>query len=366
MPMTTGEPNVSVVIPAFNAAAFIAETLDSVLGQTLGSLEVIVVDDGSVDETSVMVERFVARDSRVRLLHQENAGVGAARNTGIRHARGTYVAPIDADDVWSPDKLQKQVARMEECGDTTALVYCWSNLIDHAGRCVGASTPHTIEGRVARALVVRNVLGNASVPLFRLTPLRDLGGYLTRAEQGGAQGCEDWDLTLRVAERHDVRVVPERLVGYRQIASGMSSRGEGMRRSYAVMCRRLRSRNPGLSRTLLRWSAGRFHQYLASQAYGQGDYASTILHTIRAVSADPVALLNTRSQIRLAKSVVGLVSRRRPAEPEGVTAAAAHATRGAIEPPSMPRRPRIGNTLYERIQSGRWSAVQGPSASTPP
>jgi glycosyltransferase involved in cell wall biosynthesis len=363
--MTTEEPNVSVVIPAFNAAAFIAQTLDSVLAQTLGSLEVIVIDDGSVDGTSAIVERFAARDSRVRLFHQENAGVGAARNTGIRHARGTYVAPIDADDVWSRDKLQKQVARMDECGGETGLVYCWSNLIDDTGRRVGASSSYTIEGRVARALVVRNVVGNSSVPLFRLTHLRDLGGYLTRAEQGGAQGCEDWDLALRVAERHDVRVVPEPLVGYRQVASGMSSRGEGMRRSYAIMCDRLRSRNPDLSRSLLRWSAGRFHQYLASQAYGEGDYASTILHTVRAVMADPVALLNTRSQIRFAKSVVRLVSGWRPPEPPGVRAAAP-ATGAALEPPSTPRRPRIGNTLYERLQSERWSAVQGspPSADS--
>jgi hypothetical protein len=351
------------VIPAFNAAAFIAQALDSVLGQTLGSLEVIVIDDGSVDDTSAIVERFAARDSRVRLFHQENAGVGAARNTGIRHARGRYVAPIDADDVWSPDKLQKQVARMDECGDKTGLVYCWSNLIDHTGRRVGVSSPYTIEGRVARALVVRNVVGNSSVPLFPLTVLRDLGGYLTRAEQGGAQGCEDWDLALRVAERHDVRVVPESLVGYRQLASGMSSRGEGMRRSYAMMCDRLRSRNPDLSPSLLRWSAGRFHQYVASQAYRQGDYASTILHTMRAVMADPVALLNTRCQIRLAKSVVGLVSGGRLVEPPAATAATP-TTRGALEPPpSVPPRPRIGNALYERIQSERWSAVLGSCPS---
>jgi glycosyltransferase involved in cell wall biosynthesis len=355
MPMTTGEPTVSVVIPAFNGAVFIAEALDSVLAQTLRSLEVIVVDDGSVDETSAIVARYAARDSRVRLVRQENAGVGAARNTGIREACGPYVAPLDADDVWSPDKLEKQVARMEECGEATALVYCWSNLIDEAGRCVEVSSPYTIEGRIARALVVRNVVGNASVPLFRLTALRELGGYLTRAEQAGAQGCEDWDIALRIAERYDVRVVPERLVGYRQVPSAMSSRGEGMRLSYGVMCSRLRSRNPGLSRSLLRWSAGRFHQYLASQAYRQGDCASTVRHTVRAVMADPVALLNTRSQIRLAKSVLGLVSGRRspPVRPTGPIG-------GPIEPPGTPRRPRIGNALYERIQSDRWSAVQAP------
>jgi len=362
MSMTTGEPKVSVVIPAFDAAAFIGETLESVLAQTLRSLEVIVIDDGSADETSAIVERFAGRDSRVRMIRQENAGVGAARNTGIREARGAYVAPIDADDVWSGDKLQKQMARMEECGDATGLVYCWSNLIDEAGRLVGVSSPYTIEGHIARPLVVRNVVGNASVPLFRRSVLREVGGYLTRTEQGGVQGCEDWDLALRVAERHEVRVVPERLVGYRQVASAMSTRGEGMRRSYATLCDRLRARNPGLQRSLVRWSAGRFHQYLASQAYGHGDYASTIFHTVRAVMADPVTLLNTRAQIRLAKSVGALVSRRRPAAPK-CEAGPGHEAAASTPPP---RPPRIGNALYERIQAERWAAVQGSHSSTPP
>jgi glycosyltransferase involved in cell wall biosynthesis len=356
--MTTGEPLVSVVIPAYNAAAFIAETLDSVLGQTLRSLEVIVVDDGSADETSAVVERVAAKDHRVRLVRQENAGVGAARNTGIRHACGTYIAPIDADDVWSPAKLEKQVARIEKCGGETGMVYCWSHSIDGKGRLLRVNSPYTAEGRVARALVVRNIVGNASVPLFRRTALADVGGYLTRAEQGGAQGCEDWDLALRVAERHDVRIVAEPLVGYRRVDSGMSVRGEAMRRSYAVMCDRLRARNPGLPPALLRWSSGRFHQYLASQTYKQGEYTATILHTLRAATADPAQLLNERLWIRLARCIVRLALRRPPPE-EPVPSAATPAGLAALAPLSKTPERRIGNALYARVQSRRWAAVHG-------
>jgi glycosyltransferase involved in cell wall biosynthesis len=348
--MTAGEPVVSVVVPAYNAGAFIGQALDSALGQTLGRLDVVVIDDGSEDETSTIVERLARRDPRLRLVHQENAGVGAARNTGIRLARGAYIAPLDADDVWAPDKLQKQVARMEECGDGTGMVYCWSDLIDEAGRRLGASRPYRVEGCVARALILRNIVGNASVPLFRAKALADVGGYLTREQQRGAQGCEDWDLALRVAERHNIRVVAESLVAYREVRSSLSSRADAMRRSYAIMCNRLRTRNPDLRPSLLRWSAGRFHQYLASMTFKQGDYASTVRHTLRAVMADPVALLNTRSQIRLARSLVQL-ARGRPA------AAAGPATREPLSAHAMRRRPRIGNALYERIQSRRWSAV---------
>ncbi len=350
--MTTREPIVSVVVPAYNAAAFIGEALVSVLRQTLGSLEVLVIDDGSEDETRAIVERLAREDARVRLVHQENAGVGAARNTGIRLARGVYIAPLDADDVWAPDKLQKQVARMEECGDGTGMVYCWSDLVDDTGRRVGASRPYRVEGQVARALIVRNIVGNASVPLFRAKSLSDVGGYLTRDQQGGAQGCEDWDLSLRVAERHEVRVVAEPLVAYREVASSLSFRAEAMRRSYAIMRDRLRTRNPDLRPSLLRWSAGRFHQYLASMTFKQGDYASTVRHTLRAVVADPVTLLNTRSQIRLARSLVRLARERPATRPP----AAGPPTREPLSPHAL-RRPRIGNALYERIQSRRWSAI---------
>jgi cellulose synthase/poly-beta-1,6-N-acetylglucosamine synthase-like glycosyltransferase len=362
--MTAREPIVSVVIPAYNAAAFIGETLASVLGQTLGDLEVLVIDDGSQDETSAIVEHVANEDPRVRLVHQENEGVGCARNMGIRLARGAYIAPIDADDVWRLDKLEKQVTRMEECGDETGMVYCWSDLIDRMGRRVGESRAYRAEGYVARALIVRNILANASVPLFRAKALSDVGGYLTRDQQRGAQGCEDWDLALRVAERYEVHVVPEALVAYREVPLGLSFRTDAMRCSYEIMCDRLRARNPGLPGSLLRWSAGRFHQYLASRAYGQGDHASAVRHTLRAMVSDPVAALNTRSQIRLARSVMQL-ARGRPAAHRAAATVAAPDTCDPSLPPAMPRRPRIGNALYERIESRRWSAVLTAQASAP-
>ena len=101
---------VSVIIPAFNAAEHIRQTLNSVLAQTYQAIEVIVVDDGSADATGAIVEEFVKKDARFQLVRQSNAGVGAARNTAIRKARGKYIAPLDADDFWFPEKLEKQVA----------------------------------------------------------------------------------------------------------------------------------------------------------------------------------------------------------------------------------------------------------------
>jgi glycosyltransferase involved in cell wall biosynthesis len=205
---------VSVIVPAFNAAAYIRQTLYSVLAQTYRKIEVILVDDGSSDSTAKIVEEFVARDPRFQLIRQANAGVGAARNTAIKRARGKYIAPLDADDLWFPKKLETQVACMEQSGIETGLVYCSSSLIDEQGKLLHVGDTNTLEGRLRHAMVLKNLLGNASVPLFRASALEKFGLYLKRTEEQGGQGCEDWDLALRIAEIFDVRVVPERLVQF--------------------------------------------------------------------------------------------------------------------------------------------------------
>jgi glycosyltransferase involved in cell wall biosynthesis len=283
---------VSIIIPAYNATTYLRQTLNSVLGQTYQAIEVIVVDDGSSDATSAVVEQFATLDARVRLIRQSNAGVGVARNTGIAKARGEYIAPLDADDWWFPEKLAKQVACMEQAGGETGLVYCWFALIDEQDNFVTECYPWTVEGRVRHALVLRNFVGNASVPLLRKTALDKVGLYLTRAEQGGAQGCEDWDLSLRIAEHFNVRFVPEYLVAYRQTNCSMSSGAEGMIASFAVAMRRARERNPDLPADAFRWSASYFYSFLAGTCHFWGDDAGCFRCWKRAISANPIVLLD--------------------------------------------------------------------------
>jgi glycosyltransferase involved in cell wall biosynthesis len=109
-------PLVSVTIPAYNAAPYIRQTLESVLFQTYRNLEVIVVDDGSQDETGRIVEYAAKNDDRVILLRQPNQGVAEARNAAIKKSRGEYIAPIDADDLWHPEKIERQVQCILQAG----------------------------------------------------------------------------------------------------------------------------------------------------------------------------------------------------------------------------------------------------------
>jgi glycosyltransferase involved in cell wall biosynthesis len=110
------EPLVSIIIPAYNAALYIDEAIGSVVRQSFTGWELIVVNDGSVDDTADKVEAWVASDSRIRQVHQENGGLGAARNTGIAIARSGLIAFLDADDIWLPQKLQSQLALMQATG----------------------------------------------------------------------------------------------------------------------------------------------------------------------------------------------------------------------------------------------------------
>jgi glycosyltransferase involved in cell wall biosynthesis len=343
---------VSVIVPAYNAAAYIRQTLQSVLAQSYSAIEVIVVDDGSTDATSTIVKDFVRADSRFQLIRQSNAGVGAARNAGIRKARGKYIAPLDADDLWFPEKLEKQVARMEECGSDTGLVYCWSKCIDEHGEVVGYSNPQTAEGRLRHALVLRNISDNASVPLFRAAALEKVGGYLTRAEQGGAQGCEDWDLHLRVAECFSVRVVPEHLVGYRQTNSGMSVRSEGMAKSFTVFLSRARQRNRDLPSDTFRWSAGYFYSYLAGKCYFWGHHSSCLYYSKEAVRANPIAFLNIWLYKPFVKSLFNVI---KGSTANHLDSTEPKAKRLCSEPKA--KRQFISNAIFERIQLARWSAA---------
>jgi glycosyltransferase involved in cell wall biosynthesis len=338
---------VSVIIPAFNAAADIRQTLNSVLAQTYQAIEVIVVDDGSSDGTAAIVEEFVTRDARIQLVRQSNAGVGAARNAAIRSARGKYVAPLDADDLWFPEKLEKQVARMEQCGNETGLVYCWSKLISEAGEPVDVSHSNTLEGRLRHAMVLQNLLGNASVPLFRAAALEKVGLYLTRVEQEGAQGCEDWDLYLRIAEIFSIRVVPEYLVAYRQNSSGMSCNAEGMAASFAVTMRRVRQRNDNLPAATFRWSVGYFYLYLADKCYDSRDYPRCLRYLKEGVSANPVLLLKAGVYKTFVKSVFNLGTRRTSKGSE----------RAILHSKKRRKYPSILNAIFRHFELARWSAA---------
>lgn len=241
-----GQELVTAIIPAYNAEATLDETLRSVRAQTHHALEILVVDDGSRDGTPDIALAHAGVDPRVRLVRQANGGVAAARNRGVAEARAALVAPVDADDLWAVDKIERQVAAMRRGGSGVALVYTWSALIDAESRIVGFGDRATDEGDVLARMCRGNLVGNGSAALMSRAAVLDAGGYDPTLRARGAQGCEDLLLYCGIAARHRVAVVPDFLTGYRQNAETMSRDLLQMHRSWRLVATELRARHPEL------------------------------------------------------------------------------------------------------------------------
>lgn len=186
---------VSVVIPVFNGAEFLRDALESVRRQNYQRWEVVVVDDGSTDQSRSIAEAVAAQEPRVRSFHQDNAGHSAARNRGLIECRGEYVQFLDADDRLCPTKLSDQVRHLEQHPDI--------DIVTGEARyfSVRGQTPpmdaHPPAQNFLADLLVRNVMCINS-PLTRRTVLARIGGFKSRTARGArVYGCEDWDLWLR-------------------------------------------------------------------------------------------------------------------------------------------------------------------------
>jgi glycosyltransferase involved in cell wall biosynthesis len=279
-------PLVSVIIPAYNSEAFIERTLHSVLQQTYQNIEVLVVNDGSSDRTVEIVERLAQTEPRLRLLHQPNSGVAAARNLGIQHARGEFIAPIDADDLWHQDNLAKQVKCFLDSDESVGLTYAWSYDIDEYDQPLKGFSAATMEGSVYKTLLCHNFIGNASATLIRRKCLEIVGGYDGSFAAQNAQGCEDLDLYLRIAEHFQFKVVPHFLIGYRKPLNSMSCDYRKMAKSHAMVINRFRGKHPEVPDIVYNFSRSSLYIYFAKQNQRVQNSGGTLFWLKQACSID--------------------------------------------------------------------------------
>jgi glycosyltransferase involved in cell wall biosynthesis len=270
----TDEVLVSVVIPAYNAAATLDETLRSVRSQTHRALEIIVVDDGSVDDTREIAQRHAAVDDRVQVVTQANAGLAASRNAGWMRARSELIAFIDADDLWAPTKIERQLERLRAGGERIGLVYCGSVRID--GESMMAARLWEVprfEGDALDPILASNFIGNGSAVLVRRQALIDARGFESGLKAAGAEGCEDYLFSCRVAERFHFAVAAEHLVGYRDLPHNMSSNRPRMLRSWMLVFDEMLDRHPDrkdlLTHGLREYSRRLARDAVSADRYGQ-------------------------------------------------------------------------------------------------
>jgi glycosyltransferase involved in cell wall biosynthesis len=202
-------PRTSFLIPVRDGSRFIVGALESVLAQTESDLEVVVVDDGSVDDTNALVEAVRRRDLRVRLLRRPlGTGVVDALNFGLAHAHGAFVARLDADDLALPNRLEKQLGFLD-AHPTVAVVGSALELLDERGAHAGRLDHPTDPKAVSAGLLRGNVLAHSAV-VIRRECLDAVGGYRSAFEH-----AEDYDLWLRIADVYSLANLAEPLTGYR-------------------------------------------------------------------------------------------------------------------------------------------------------
>jgi glycosyltransferase involved in cell wall biosynthesis len=290
---TNEYPLVSVIIPAYNAEQYIGFTLKSLIRQSYPHLEIIVVDDGSSDLTAQIVKKSILKDNRIKLVRQPNFGVAAARNLAIRQSIGSFIAPVDADDICFPDKIVKLLGCLLKAEKKTGLAYSWSVSIDPYGNLISKGQMSELEGEVFEYLLFSNFIGNASAVLIRKSCFDAVGLYNTAFFSQKAQGCEDYDLYLRIAEKFQFKLVGEFLTGYRKTGHAMSDNYKSMDKSRQLVFRDQKRRNPWIPDVVINWTSAYYSLWLSSLAAKKGCYYDSIVYLLRAAQYDPFLLKNT-------------------------------------------------------------------------
>ncbi len=155
---------VSVIVPVYNVENYIAQTINSVLNQTYSNFELLIIDDESPDRSIEICQQF--DDSRMKIVSQKNRGLAGARNTGIRHAQGDYLAFLDSDDLWLPEKLAQHVKHLES-SPQVGVSFSRSQFIDGEGQALGIYQMPKLQGITPDHLLCRNPIGNGSAPVIR-------------------------------------------------------------------------------------------------------------------------------------------------------------------------------------------------------
>ncbi|MGD9346182.1 MAG: glycosyltransferase [Candidatus Aminicenantes bacterium] len=283
-------PRISVVIPVYNNERTIHETVDSVLNQTFSDFELLVVDDGSQDTTIDILNAI--QDPRLKIFARSHAGVSASRNYGIAHAHGDFIAFLDADDLWTPDKLEAQLKALEQ-NPQAAVAYSWTDFIDESGDFLHPGLHTTADGDVYDKLLTLNFIESGSNFMVRREALDDVGGF-----DSSIDGFEDWDMGLRLAERHHFVVVQIPQILYRRSTTSSSSDIANHEAAGLNAIEKAFSRTPRSLKHLKKKSYAWVYEYLTHKALdgppGRRKGFLALKFLWRAIRNDPTLLMRVR------------------------------------------------------------------------
>lgn len=254
---------VTVIIPAYNAAATVEKTLLSALAQTHRDLEVFVVDDGSTDQTMSIANAIAQSDPRLTILHQSNSGVASARNNALARATGEYTCWLDADDLWHPTKIEKQLEVFGSAQKPLTFVYTGYRLVDPDDRIMpNFRTLADVSGNTLSQQIATNHFSNVSSIMVPTRLAQEVGGHSPKLREWGIEGAEDLLLQLQLASRGPNGCCREALVGYRMHSHNMSRGFLRAMKSNLKALEIIEQSNPDIPRWVFRLGRARTVGYM--------------------------------------------------------------------------------------------------------
>lgn len=209
-------PKVSVIIPCYNYANFLMVAIESVIVQTFTDWECIILDDGSTDNTQEIAQRYVNKDSRIRYIYQKNRGLASARNTGITNSQGEYIAFLDADDIWGPRKLSKQIFSMEN--NSSDLIHCKAGFIDEDGNEIPGHWSSKSNVSYSELLHSNLIAGSGSGVLVKKECFKRVGYF-----DESLPSLEDLNMWIRILKFFKNHYIDEKLVYIRRHNKSMQN-----------------------------------------------------------------------------------------------------------------------------------------------
>lgn len=258
---------VTVVIPAYNAAQYLSETLESVLCQTFTDFEVLIIDDGSTDSTAELAHSYAQREQRIRYFLQANQGVSASRNKGIELAKGEFIAFLDADDQWLPNKLQSHVHHFHS-SPNLGISFARVEFMSSDGQPTGVLSNSKLREIVIKDLYYENLIVTPSNAVIRRAAFEQAGDF---NQDRGLMGMEDAELFVRIlCEGWKVEGIHQVLTRYRTAEAGVSSNLYRMEQHWETFSQEVQKYAPELVEQHYKRAKAFFLRYLARRSIRLG------------------------------------------------------------------------------------------------
>lgn len=296
-------PKVSVIIPTYNRSHFILDAIDSVLNQAFQDFEIIVIDDGSNDDTREVLRKY---DAIVNHVYQENKGRSEARNTGIKIAKGEYIAFLDDDDIWLPQKLEKQITFLDANPDI-GLVHAFTEVIDEEGRMLTADTKNRLKlyRKAVKVGYTYEGMSHLCVMFMSTVMLRKECLDKVGLFDPNIPAFEDWDFYLRFALKYSIVMIPEFLVRFR-MHKGRTTTDEFAEGRIKTAMKHLTLLNSCIGIPFRSKIQYNFYVHLANTYYFNRHWLMQRTYTLKAFKFNPLVLFRYRLGLHFLVSLMSV------------------------------------------------------------